>query len=161
MPRPEQVVVEKVHSRDEWVGNDNNNMTTYELTFQGEGRTWRAHRKLEDDPKYEPGLVVKGWKNWEKGTFGFAEKVGFSGNGDQAQPQSQGESQGQPQSGSQQQFQTSDPTRESIERQTAAKAAAEMAASLDSTNAEVVATNFDEFFQRVYAKINPDSAIPF
>lgn len=164
MARPEQLVVEKVHSRDEWVGKDRDtgadeNMTAYELTFQGENRTWKTFPKLKDDPKFEPGLVVKGWKNWEKGTFGFAEKVGFSGNGDQAQsqPQSQGSSRG----GSQQQFQTSDPTRESIERQTAAKAAAEMAASLDSTNAEVVATNFDEFFQRVYAKINPDSATPF
>lgn len=161
MPRPEQLVVEKVHSRDEWVGNDDNNMTTYELTFQGENRTWRAHRKLEDDPKYEPGLVVKGWKNWEKGTFGFAEKVGFSGNGDRAQ--SQPESQDVSRGSSQQQFQTSDPTRESIERQTAAKAAAEMAAALGSVdkNAETMATNFEEFFKRVYGKINPDAAIPF
>jgi hypothetical protein len=79
MARPEELTVEQVVGREEWSGK-NGQMVTYEMLFEGEGRTYKGHVPADQDPSPAPGGKVKGWKN-DGGKFGFATDKPRSGGG--------------------------------------------------------------------------------
>jgi len=145
MPNPPtEVTVEKVLSQpgDPWGGNDGKSCKrTYdEVLFQGDGQTRKAY--VDEDVTLEDGATVKGWFNGQKGTWSIV------GDGP---PQNSG---GRGSAPSQQSFVgRDDATGQSIERQVAAKCAAEMVASMGEKDPVKVDAAFDGFFDTIIAKI--------
>jgi hypothetical protein len=125
---PQEYTVEMYAKGDPW--KDKPEKRTDEVMLAGVGQTLKVYRDT-GDPSPDPGSVLKGWVNSDKGTFGIAKD--------------------RPQNGSQSRTGGSyggrrdDATNESIQRQTAAKCAAEMAAAVGGTGPTVLA-NFEEFF---------------
>lgn len=78
---PEEVTVEQVVSTDEWTSRDGDQMETVELLFEGDGRTWKAHRPKTGTTAPAVGDVLRGWKNDGKGTFGIAKDRPQNGGG--------------------------------------------------------------------------------
>jgi hypothetical protein len=134
---PIEATVENVLGSEAWTGNDGP-MVTDEVLFSGDGRTWKIHRPAAD-PAPAPGATLRGWKNDGKGTFGVAKDRPQNGAGGRRPPVPD-------------QGQRDDATGQSIERQTAAKCAAEMAAATGG-NGPTVLANFEEFFDAAHAKI--------
>jgi hypothetical protein len=135
MPRPEEYTVKTVIGREEWSGNKGP-MVTYELLLEEDSQVRKGHVQADQDPKIEAGQKVEGWLN-DGGKFGFATGKPSGGS---ATTSSNGRS---------------DATGQSIERQTAAKAAAELAASIPPgpTGAPAVLANFEALFDSVLGKI--------
>jgi hypothetical protein len=139
---PIEATVENVLGSEAWTGNDGP-MVTDEVLFSGDGRTWKIHRPAAD-PAPAPGATLRGWKNDGKGTFGVAKDRPQNGAGGRRPPvPGQG--------------QRDDATGQSIERQTAAKCAAEMAAAIGGTGPTVLA-NFEEFFKSAHGLIRGEAA---
>lgn len=138
MAAPEEVTVEQVVTRDEWMGNDDTPMLTYELLFAGDGRTYKWVKPATEDPGFEAGQTVKGWRNPD-GKFGVA-----TGKPSQSRSTSQ--------TGSSSNGRRVDETGVSIERQVAAKAAAEMAVAAGG-DAPTLIANFEAYFDIVAGKI--------
>lgn len=139
--RPIEVTVENVAGADQWTSRDNEPMTTYEVLFAGEGRTWKVHLPTAEEGPAS-GAVLRGWKNADKGTFGIAKDRPQNGAGRGSRSASAGGRDVK--------------TEESIQRQTAAKVAGEMAAAVGG-NGPVVLSNFEEFFKVVHGLIAGDA----
>jgi hypothetical protein len=136
---PEEYKVEQTLGSENWTSRDNELMVTTEVLFEGDGRTWKVHRPSADQLAIAPGDVLRGWKNSDKGSFGIAKDRPQNGAGGRRPPVPD-------------QGQRDDATGQSIERQTAAKCAAEMAAATGG-NGPTVLANFEEFFDAAHAKI--------
>lgn len=142
---PVETTIEQVVKVEPWTGTDGP-MATYEVLFADHGgRTWKVHMPADASPLTD-GLPVRGWFNEDKGTFGIAKD--------------------RPQNGSQRASSTTtstgrrdDATGQSIERQTAAKCAAEMAAAVGGLG-PVVLANFEELFEAAHRKITGQTEQP-
>lgn len=134
--KPIEATVETVASQEAWTGRDGP-MVAYEVLFAGDGRTWKINLPSgEEGPA--SGTVLRGWKNPDKGTFGIAKD---------RPSQSRSTTQTGSTNG-----RRDDATGQSIERQVAAKAAAEMAVSAGG-DAPTLIANFEAYFDIVAAKI--------
>ena len=138
MPAQETYEVEQVVSRNEWQGTDSR-MVTY--GFVSGGQTWKGHTELGNDPRLTDGGTVEGWKN-DDGKFGFSKPLRGSSAPSTASQNGTGTGR-------------DDEVGRSIERQTAAKCAAEMAAATPpgEIGAAAMAANFAGFFDEVLLKI--------
>jgi hypothetical protein len=137
MAAPEEVTVEQVVKRETWTGNDDTPMLTYELLFVGDGRTYKWVKPASEDPGFQAGQTVKGWRNPD-GKFGVATGKPSTGRSTSQAGSTNGR--------------RDDPTGVSIERQVAAKAAAEMAVAAGG-DAPTLIANFEAYFDIVATKI--------
>lgn len=146
MGAPEEVTVEQVVKRETWTGNDQTPMLTYELLFSGDGRTYKWVKPEVEDPGFEAGQQVKGWRNPD-GKFGVATG---------RPPASRSTSQTGSNNG-----RRDDATGESIERQVAGKVTAEMfSGRFPDLGPEELAISFQMMFKAVHASIagQPDAS---
>jgi hypothetical protein len=144
---PADVKVEKVLSQpsDPWGGGDGKGrrQTYDEVLFAGDSVTRKAY--VPEGLALVDGETVKGWFNNEKGTWTIADP-----NPPQRAAQN-GSGQVQMNAG------RDDATGQSIERQTAAKCAAEMAAAIGGQG-PIVLANFEEFFKSAHGLIRGETA---
>jgi hypothetical protein len=144
---PEQVRVEKRISDDTF----GDNMRGQEVLLEGDQRTWKYYKPVDQAVDLVAGLELEVWKNPETG------KISVAG-----PRKSQAESQPQSQAGSQQQsLIQDDAVGRSIERQVAAKCAAELMVSAGYTR-DTFAQDYRFYVDAIADAIKgEDESIPF
>jgi hypothetical protein len=77
MAAPSEFTVARVLKRSDgpWKGNDGTLMMTEEILLEGDDRKWKVYHEAARG-NLEDGQRVEGWKNAEKGTFGWAKPKG-------------------------------------------------------------------------------------